>query len=246
MYQSTVARFNSARMQISDGMMTGQGTSPQAATAPSALPSTCVVQLRYATLPHFLRAIAVHHWFAVFDPATRQWQRWEVWQAKDAGGKSMGHVHCDLRHPDCGVGGGAYRLAVEWNGHAARAICSVLNNARDYPYRDRYRAWPGPNSNTFVAWVLREAGLHYSFDPRAIGKDYMGLLGMRRSARPPGAQVETPLLGVKCSLHDSVEVHWLCLTWGLRWLPLAIDTPFGRVSLLKTAKRLAYSSPSCR
>jgi Protein of unknown function (DUF3750) len=227
-------------------VMTGQGIAPQAATAPSVLPSTYVVQLRYATLPHVLRAFAVHYWFVMFDPASRQWHRWEVWQSKDAGGKSIGHVHCDLRHPDCGVGGGAYRLAAEWNGSPARAICSVLNNARDYPHRDRYRVWPGPNSNTFVAWVLREAALHHSFDPRAIGKDYVGLFGVGRSARPPGAQLETPLLGVKFSLHDGVEVHWLCLTWGLRWSPLAIDTPFGRVSVLKTAERSNDSSHSGR
>ena len=228
---------------MSDEVMTGQGTAPQAAIAPSILPSTCVVQLRYATLPHFLKAIAVHYWFAVFDPASRQWHRWEVWQAKDAGGKSMGHVHCDLRHPDCGVGGGAYRLGAEWGGSAAWAIYSVLNNARDYPHRDRYRAWPGPNSNTFVAWVLRQAGLHHAFDPRAVGKDYVGLHGMWRSARRAGVQLETPLLGVKFSPHDGVEIHWLCLTWGLRWSPLAIDTPFGRVIVLKTAGPAQNASP---
>ena len=203
----------------------------------SVAPSTCVVQLRYATLPHFLGAIAVHYWFAVFDAASRQWHRWEVWQAKDAGGKSIGHVHCDLRHPNCGVGGGAYRLVAEWDGSAARAICAVLAKAEDYPHWDRYRAWPGPNSNTFVAWVVREAGLHYSFDPRAIGKDYMGPFGMRLSTRPACAQVEIPLLGVRINLHDGVEVHVLGLTFGLRWSPLEVYTPFGRVGLRRDVRR---------
>jgi hypothetical protein len=205
----------------------------QGGTASSVPPPTCVVHLRYATLPHFLRAIAVHYWFAVFDVNSRRWHRWEVWQAKNAGGRSIGYVHCDLRHPDCGVGGGTYRLAAEWDGSAAQSICAVLSKAHDYPHWDRYRAWPGPNSNTFAAWVLREAGLHYSFDPRAIGKDYMGLLGMRRSSRPPYAQLETPLLGVRIGLHDGVEVHLLGLTCGLRWSPLEVYTPFGRVGLRK-------------
>jgi hypothetical protein len=222
-------------MQMSYEVMPGDGTYPQGVTAPSGLPSTWVVQLRYATLPQFLRVIAVHHWFAVLDSAARRWHRWEVWQTKNAGGKSFGYVHCDLRHPDQGVGGGAYRLAAEWGGEAARAICSVLQNAQDYPHRDRYRAWPGPNSNTFVAWVLREAGLHRSLDPRAIGKDYMGLLGLRLSSRPACAQLETPLLGGRVSLHDGVEVHLLGLTCGLQWSPLAVSTPFGRVGFLKTA-----------
>jgi hypothetical protein len=175
--------------------------------------------------------MAVHYWFAVLDLSLRRWQRWEVWQARNAGGQSLGYIHCDRRHPDCGVGGGAYRLAAEWDGTAAQQICAVLAKAGDYPHWNRYRAWPGPNSNTFVAWVLREAGLDYALDPRAIGKDYMGLLGVRRSSRPPGAQLETPLLGVKLSLPAGLEVHLLGLTCGLRWSPLEVYTPLGRVRL---------------
>jgi hypothetical protein len=224
-------------MPVSQEVIPGHGTFPQGGTPPSVLPYTYVVQLRYATLPHFVGAIAVHYWFAVFDMVSHQCHRWEVWQAKNAGGKSIGHVHCDRRHPDSGVGGGVYHLAAEWDGSAARAICAVLTKAQDYPHWDRYRAWPGPNSNTFAAWVLRQAGLHYSFDPRAIGKDYMGLLGMRRSSSPACVQLETPLLGVRVSLHDGVEVHLLGLTCGLRWSPLELYTPFGRVGLRKHMRR---------
>ena len=197
-------------------------------------PSLCIVQLRYATLPHCLRAIAVHYWFVVVDSPAGQWHRWEVWQAKNAGGQSLGYVHCDRRHPDCGVGGGPYRLAAEWRGSAAQAIYTVLTKVQDYPFWDRYRAWPGPNSNTFVAWVLRQAGLDHALDPRAIGKDYIGLLGMRRSSRLACTQLETFLLGVKISLHDGVELHGLGFTWGLRWSPLEVYTPFGRVGLRKS------------
>src|SRR5919108_6244418 len=132
---------------MSSDVIPGDGTSLQRCAAFSALRSPSVVQLRCATLPHLLRPIAVHYWFAVCDVTPSRWHRWEVWQTKDAGGQSIGHVHCDLRHPDCGVGGGAYRLAAEWDGSAAQAICAVLTRAQDYPHRDRYRAWPGPNSN---------------------------------------------------------------------------------------------------
>jgi hypothetical protein len=216
-------------MLMSDAVVLGDGIYRQGDAASALLSSTCVVQLRYATLPHFLRAIAVHYWFAVFDPASCQWQRWEVWQTKNAGGTSVGYVHCDRRHPDCGVGGGVYRLAAEWHGSAAQAIRAILARIQEYPYCERYRAWPGPNSNTFVAWVLRKAGVHYRLDPRAVGKDYMGLLGMRLSCRPVCAQVETPLLGVRLAVHDGVEVHLLGLTGGLRWSPPAMYTPFGQV-----------------
>jgi hypothetical protein len=222
---------------MSDEAILGDGTCRQKGSTPSNLPPTCVVQLRYATLPKFLRAFAVHYWFTVFDPTARRWQRWEVWQAKNAGGMSIGHVHCDRRHPDCGVGGGAYRLATQWDGCVAQAIRAILARIEDYPYCDRYRAWPGPNSNTFVAWVLRQAGLHYPLDPRAIGKDYMGLLGLRLASRLTCAQVETPLLGFRLGVHAGVEVHLLGLTGGLHWSPPAIDTPFGRIGRRHDVRR---------
>src|SRR5947207_15676651 len=74
-----------------------------------------LVQLRYATLPTPLGAIAVHHWFVVFDDAGGA-QRWEVWQTRNAGGTCVGYVHRDLKHPDAGVGGGPFRIAAEWTG----------------------------------------------------------------------------------------------------------------------------------
>jgi hypothetical protein len=193
--------------------------------------------------PHVLRAIAVHYWFVVGDSASRSWHRWEVWQVKDAGGQGIGHVHRDRSHPEGGVGGGPYRLAAEWRGSAARAICAVFTQVQAYPYRDHYRAWPGPNSNTFVAWVLREAGLPHVFDPRAIGKDYGGMLGITASSRPARVQLEMPHLGVRLSLKDGAEVHVLGFTGGLRWSPLAVDTPFGRLRFAKTANPARNARP---
>ena len=85
-----------------------------------------------------------------------------------------------------------------------------------------------------MAWVLRQAGIDYALDPRAIGKDYTALLGMRRSSQPACVQLETPLLGIQISLHDGVELHVLGFTWGLRWSPLEAYTLFGRVGLRKS------------
>lgn len=99
--------------------------------------------------------------------------RWEVWQTRNAGGSCVGHVHRDLKPPEDGVGGGPSRLAVQWHGPPALAIKSVLENPRSYPWCETYRMWPGPNSNTFVAWVLRQAGIEQKLDPRGIGKGYL-------------------------------------------------------------------------
>jgi hypothetical protein len=129
-----------------------------------------VVQLRYAPLP-WIGGVAVHYWFVVFDDGGAC-HRWEVWQTPDAGGKSIGHVHCDLKAPDDGVGGGPMALAREWRGEEATRIARVLESSADYPWCRRYRYWPGPNSNTFVAWVLRKAGVSHPLGWRAFGKNW--------------------------------------------------------------------------
>ena len=112
------------------------------------------VELRYAGLP-IIGFLAVHYWFVVDDGERH---RWEVWQSANAGGTSVGHLHRDLKAPEADVGGGPTRLAAEWRDEDARRIAEVLSRcAGDYPHCARYFPWPGPNSNTFVAWVLAEA-----------------------------------------------------------------------------------------
>jgi len=144
----------------------------ETAPAPAASPDDAVVELRWATLPSVLALLAVHHWFAVFDPEARVWERWEVWQSQNAGGTSWGHVHKDLMRMDRGVGGGRAVVQATWRDEDARRIRDVLGEPSRYPNRDRYRAWPGPNSNTYVAWVLAEAGVACDLGRRAIGKDF--------------------------------------------------------------------------
>ena len=139
-----------------------------------------LVQLRYAPLP-FIGAFAAHYWFVVFDDAGAC-HRWEVWQSMTAGGVSVGHVHCELTPPEDGVGGGPSRVAMEWTGDEASRIAAVLE--RPYPHSHRYRYWPGPNSNTFVAWVLRQAGIHYALSWRGIGRGWKTSGSTRRSGPP--------------------------------------------------------------
>jgi len=113
---------------------------------------------------------AWHYWFVVSDETGRH--RWEVWQTRNAGGFCIGHVHRDLKRPEDGVGGGPSRIAMQWTGETARRIAQVLSAIESYPYCETYRLWPGPNSNTFVAWVLREAEVAERLDPRGIGRGY--------------------------------------------------------------------------
>ena len=87
--------------------------------------------------------------------------------------------------------------------------------------------WPGPNSNTFIAHVLRAAPeLRVDLPPTAIGKDYLGLLPIAKLPSGTGAQVNVlGLAGVAVGLEEGVEVNLLGLTFGLDPLHLAVKLP---------------------
>ena len=78
-------------------------------------------------------------------------------------------MHCDLKDPDAGVGGGPSRIAMQWTGEEATRIKGILDAPEAYPFGNLYRYWPGPNSNSFVAWVLGRASIQYALHWRGIG-----------------------------------------------------------------------------
>lgn len=127
------------------------------------------VELLCATIPG-LRLIAEHYWFVVYDETGIH--RWEVWQEANVGGRSFGHVHCNLMPPKANVGGGPTQVDSIWYGEQALRIQQALAKAEKYPFCHTYRYWPGPNSNTFAKWILREAGIEHALGPKALGKRY--------------------------------------------------------------------------
>jgi hypothetical protein len=177
-------------------------------------------------LPRPLALLAVHSWFVTFDPSEGRWHRWEVYQSAGA----SGYINEDLWPLEALMGGGAGWIDREWHdGEAQRILAALAEAPKTYPYRDMYRAWPGPNCNTYAAWVLREAGVAADLDPRAVGKDYLGVVGADWTTTRTGIQIETPLVGLKLGVKDGIEVHFLCATFGLDAWPPAFKTPCGRI-----------------
>lgn len=57
---------------------------------------------------------------------------------------------------------------------AGQLIDKVRDAALAYPYAQEYVMWPGPNSNSFTAWIALEVpALGLSLPMKAIGKDWM-------------------------------------------------------------------------
>src|SRR5690606_20136220 len=103
----------------------------------------------------------------------------------------------------------------------------------DYPWPDRYRVWPGPNSNTFIAHIAREVPeLRVDLPPTAIGKDFLGpTTFLAPTPSGTGWQVSLyGLLGAAVALEEGVEFNLLGLSVGVDVNDLALRLPgIGRV-----------------
>lgn len=119
----------------------------------------------------YVGAVALHHWFAI-DRSGHE-SRWEVWQSKQAGGTSWGHLHLDLMPARVWPHKDDPQFLQQWVGQQAATLADRIESSpHDYPWCQQYRYWPGPNSNTYVQWVLRD---HLKLGWRAAGKAYVAL-----------------------------------------------------------------------
>jgi len=66
-------------------------------------------------------------------------------------------------------------LLHEIRGEAAERLVPAVEAAvRSYPYDREYRMWPGPNSNSFVAWIgLEVPELGLDLPVKALGQGWM-------------------------------------------------------------------------
>ena len=98
---------------------------------------------------------------------------------------------------------------------------------KEYPYPDRYHVWPGPNSNTFIAFVLRRVPeLRVDMPPTAIGKDYLGWRSVNTTPSGTGGQASLfGLVGVAAGLEEGLEVNLLGLNFGVDPKSLSIKLP---------------------
>jgi hypothetical protein len=109
----------------------------------------------------------------------------------------------------------------------------------DYSFAGSYRLWPGPNSNTFTAEVLRAVPeLRVELPALAVGKDYLGAPFIARTPGGAGLQVNTfGVAGILVGWHEGIEVNLIGLTFGLNPARLSLKLPvIGNVGLLNQAK----------
>ena len=117
---------------------------------------------------------AIHTWIAAKPTDGSTYTVYEVIGWRQRRGLPVVRIEQDL--PDRYWFGERPRLLKEFRGEGVdRLITAVDLAARSYPWPDTYTAFPGPNSNTFTAWIgkqVPELGLELPFS--AIGSGYVG------------------------------------------------------------------------
>jgi hypothetical protein len=133
-------------------------------------------------------------------------------------------------------------VVAEFNGaEAAQLIPRIEAAIARYPHQARgsYTVWPGPNSNTFVAWVIRNTpGLTVELPPVAIGKDYLddGLAFDAAPSRTGYTVSAWGLLGATLAWREGLELNILGTSVGIDPDDLAVKLPsLGKLSLFDLA-----------
>ncbi len=205
------------------------GIAPDPATTPEA-----IVQVYVARAFGWRSAFGVHSWIAVKPSGAPRFTVYEVigWHVL-RGGSALSRSH---RPPDGLWYGNPPEIIAEARGDGVDALIARIEaGARAYPYADEYAIWPGPNSNTFTAYIARLAPeLRVDLPPTAIGKDYLPNGGVIARA-PSGTGWEVSLFGVAGVLlaaDEGLEINLLGLTFGIDIAEPALKLPLvGRIDL---------------
>ena len=199
------------------------GQAPDPAATPEA-----VVQVYAARAVSWRGVFAVHTWIAVKASGVAAYTRYEVlgWGV-DRGAPA---VRVNRTGPDNHWFGDRPEKLVDLRGDGVDAIVAKVEAAvAAYPYPSSYRTWPGPNSNTFTAWVGREVpALRLKLPPTAIGKDYLAG-GALAGTTPSGTGVQLSLFGLgglAVGWEEGIELNVLTLNFGVDLKRPALKLPF--------------------
>ena len=198
------------------------GIAPDPATNPQP-----VVQVYAARAFSWRGTFAVHPWIAVKKKNAESYKVYQIigWRARR--GLSSLVIHYD--EPDRRWFNAEPEILVDIQGPEASVLIDKIDEAaKRYPFANEYTLFPGPNSNTFVAWIGRQIPeLQLDLPPTAIGKDYLGEGKILDTAiSGTGYQLSLAgLLGVTLAREEGLEINLAGLSFGIDPGDLALRLP---------------------
>lgn len=193
-----------------------------------------LVQIYAARAYSWRGYFGLHMWLAFKERNADHYMVTDVVGWRQYRGVRVVDLRVDL--PDRQWFGNRPSLIFELSGESAeRAIPKIRRAVESYPYPNTYHLWPGPNSNTYIAHLVREVDeLRVALPANAIGKDFLG--GWKVFARSPtktGWQFSAfGVFGLTLGLRDGMDVNLLGLNFGIDVLRPALKLPFvGRIGM---------------
>jgi hypothetical protein len=202
------------------------GVLPQISSHPDAL-----VRIYAARTVRWRGIVAVHSWIVFKDKGAARYSRYDytAWgepirvDGFVADGRWFGEVPDEVFRAD--------------GERAATLIPKIRTAIENYKYRNLgdYRAWPGPNSNTFVAAIIDAVPeMHAVLPPTAIGKDFP-YDGEWFGRTPSGTGLRATLggyLGITVGWLEGFELNVLGAVLGIDIRRPAIKIPgIGRIGM---------------
>lgn len=190
--------------------------------------SNARVTIFAATTGGFKGAFAVHSWIVVKRKGAPEYDRYDVvgWGQPVRRNGYPADAYWYSNEP---------KKVWEVTGSRAEVLIPRIEAAiKAYPHNQRggYRLWPGPNSNTFVASILRAVPeIDAVLPPNAVGRDY--LAGGRFYHYDPAGDVHLTLyglFGISAGMKSGFEMHIMGLVAGFDFRNQAIKVPaFGTI-----------------
>ncbi|MBT8334174.1 MAG: DUF3750 domain-containing protein [Deltaproteobacteria bacterium] len=116
---------------------------------------------------------AIHTWIAVKRTGDHFYTVYDVVGWRGYRGHPVMRIAPDI--PDRHWYGEKPKLLKEHRGVGVDELISAVNKAAQaYPWKTTYKAFPGPNSNTFIAWIAKQVPeLELNLPLSAIGSGYV-------------------------------------------------------------------------
>ena len=203
--------------------------------APDPSRTTEAVVLVYAARAFNWRGIfAVHTWIATKKKNAVNYDVHHVlgWNKF----RDLPVVVSNTEQPDRSWYGYTPAIVKDIRGVEAEKLIPLIDKAiADYPYKFKYNVWPGPNSNTFIAYIGRKVPeLKLNLPSSSIGKDYL-VNGRLLDMAPSGSGFQFSiygLFGVLLSKVEGFEINILGLVTGFNPFNPAIKLPgIGEIKL---------------
>lgn len=202
-----------------------------------------VIQVYAARTWGAKQAVSVHTWISVKRSNEQKYTSYEVIGWKLRRNKTALVVRNSL--PDRDWWGHQPELLLDYRESDVDTLIDKIKIAVDnYPYKDEYQAYPGPNSNTFTASIARQVPeLGLDLPSTAIGKDYKSFSDSI-GVSPSGTGIQASLfglLGLTVGYEEGIEINIFGLNFELDVFDLAVELPgVGRIGS-KPAQRTLHS-----